>query len=162
RRGADGAGNGPDDPADRRVAAVERGRLHGDLWPGPGRHLPALHDRRFDGHRAPLPGGGDWVADLLPQPGRADGRGAARLGAGPACQPDAEKRPPEPGRTAPADGRAGTGQPGPAGRCPAGPLSRVEKGAAAMPPTAADTWQQALAAWAIPPEILAAAPESPW
>lgn len=31
-----------------------------------------------------------------------------------------------------------------------------------MPPTAAETWQQALAAWAIPPEILAAAPESPW
>lgn len=31
-----------------------------------------------------------------------------------------------------------------------------------MPPTAAETWQQALAAWAIPTAILAAAPESPW
>src|SRR5689334_115022 len=28
--------------------------------------------------------------------------------------------------------------------------------------TAAEYWKQALATWAIPPEILAAAPESPW
>src|SRR5260370_38821066 len=28
--------------------------------------------------------------------------------------------------------------------------------------SAAEQWTQALAAWAIPPEILAAAPESPW
>ena len=31
-----------------------------------------------------------------------------------------------------------------------------------MTPSAAERWRDDLAAWAIPPEILAAAPESPW